>query len=421
MSQQGPTNDVGEYRITGLPAGHYYIHAESSREGFVEEQGKPEKRLMPAFYPDSQTPTSANLVEVPAGEDLAGINVVMRTADTFHVRGKLDSQPSGDSHPSVVAMRNGSEWRNWPAASSEVERDGLFEIEGLQSGAYQLHVTGDSMSAYSSGSLPIEIKGSDLNGTVIPVMAAVEFSGTIHFDGVTDRVIGDAIMLIEADTGLTSNTFGTVKEDGSFRASAPPGRYIISLAVGPNDYVKSISYAGQEVLGQPIDLSQGSAGGAEVVVVKGACKVAGSISTSSPEDSSAMKEAVRGAEIALVSDRTRFDSAGAFVTQSDQTGHFSLSGVPPGKYYAFASKDVPAGLWQNRDFFGRIRGDGVEVSCGNLEGVSRSTARSAFSQSRVENWENPQVHTNRNTTVVFLAIELVLILCQHDRGELNCR
>jgi hypothetical protein len=67
LSQQGPTNDVGEYRITGLPAGHYYVHAESSREEFVEEQGKPEKRLMPAFYPDSQTPTSANLVEVPAG------------------------------------------------------------------------------------------------------------------------------------------------------------------------------------------------------------------------------------------------------------------------------------------------------------------------------------------------------------------
>jgi hypothetical protein len=142
-----------------------------------------------------------------------------------------------------------------------------------------------------------------------------------------------------------------------------PARYVISFPHIPDvDYVKSISYGGQEVLGQAIDLSQGVSGEVEITVTKGAGHVEGNVSVPSKEDSTAAKDAMSGLQATLISDRARFDDAATFLSDVDQSGHFSFSGVPPGKYFAFATQALETGLWQNRDFLEQLRGEGVEVN-----------------------------------------------------------
>jgi hypothetical protein len=123
--------------------------------------------------------------------------------------------------------------------------------------------------------------------------------------------------------------------------------------------VKSMSYGGQEVLGQVIDLSKGSAGEVEITITKGAGRVEGTVSQ---DDSDVPKEKAAALQVVLISARARFDSAAALLTPADQAGHFSFTAVPTGKYYAFAAQDVEAGLWENRDFFEQIRSAGVEVN-----------------------------------------------------------
>ncbi len=360
QSGHGLTNDSGEFRITGLAAGRYYLYASLDDAPYVEDQGKPEKRRLPVFFPDAQTLAAAKLVEVPAGGNVPGMDFRLHTAETFSVRGRIGASPKPDALPSVVAVRDGLDRQNWPAGQTEVNRDGTFQMDGLPAGAYQLEVVGERSGVYPSASLPIEIKAGDLKGILIPVSAPVEISGTIQFDNAAVRTTGYAIMLLEADLGPTSNTFGEVDKDGTFRVSAPAGRYILSLQPGSDqDYVKSISYGGQEVLGQVIDFSQGSVGEVEITVTKGAGRVVGTVSQ---DDSDVPKEKAGAVQVALISALARFDHAGAFLTTADQAGHFSFTGVPPGKYYAFAAQDVDAGLWENRDFFEQVRSAGVEVN-----------------------------------------------------------
>jgi protocatechuate 3,4-dioxygenase beta subunit len=360
QSGQGSTNDFGEFRITGLAAGRYYLYASLNESPYLEEQGKPEKRRLPAFHPDAPTLAATKPVEIQPGESVPGVDIRVHTAETFSVQGKIGASPKADALPSVVAVRDGLDRQHWAAGETEVNRDGTFRIDGLPAGTYQLQVVGERSGGYAIASLPIEIKASDIKGILIPVAAPVEISGTIHFIDAAARTTAYAISLFEADFGATSNTSGEIEEDGTFRASAPPGRYIISLGPGSDeDYVKSISYGGQEVLGQIIDFSQGSVGEVEITVTKGAGRVEGSVSQ---DDSDIPKEKAGAVQVALISARARFDPAGAILTPADQTGHFSFRGVPPGKYYAFAAQDVDAGLWENRDFFEQIRGAGVEVN-----------------------------------------------------------
>ncbi|MBV8808207.1 MAG: hypothetical protein JO033_05990, partial [Acidobacteriaceae bacterium] len=178
------------------------------------------------------------------------------------------------------------------------------------------------------------------------------------------HVTGDAVAFLDSVTGSFSHAsiFGIVQEDGTFRASLSLGRYIISVSTpSEKDYVKSVSYGGQDTLGQPVDFSQGVSGEIEIVVGPGAGRVEGSVTAPSQNDSNAAQEALNGMEVALISDRPRFDGAGAFITSLDQSGLFSFKGVPPGKYYAFASAAVDNGLWRNREFFDQVRSAGTEV------------------------------------------------------------
>lgn len=364
VSGQGSTDQAGEFRITGLAAGRYYLYVSSGNNAFLDEQGKPEKRLLSVFYPNARGLSEASPVEVLAGENMTGINFRLHAVETFHVRGRLSTPLKSDLPVSVIAVHDGLDRRAFDLDETEVDKNGSFQIGGLPRGAYTIEVVSERKSPYSAGSLPIEIKGRDLNGIVLPVNTAVGVSGKIHFEEGAAHVTGTTFVFFDALTGSYSDTdiFAIIKEDGTFQASVPPHRYILALPTASDkDYVKSASHGGQDILGQPVDFSQGAAGEIEIVVAPGAGRVEGRVTVPSQNDSDKGQEVWNGVEVALVSDHPRWDSAGAFTTSLDQSGHFSFKGVPPGRYYAFASATVDNGVWRNREFFDQIRSSGVQV------------------------------------------------------------
>ena len=47
--------------------------------------------------------------------------------------------------------------------------------------------------------------------------------------------------------------------------------------------------------------------------------------------------------------------------QTDDKGHFSMKGVPPGEYTLFAWESVPFTAWMNSDFLARYQNRGRQV------------------------------------------------------------
>ena len=74
------TNDIGEYRIFGLPPGRYFVSV-SPRRSYLSSRAaagaapQPEEEYVPTFYPGTADPTAAAALEIGPGAQLRGIDL----------------------------------------------------------------------------------------------------------------------------------------------------------------------------------------------------------------------------------------------------------------------------------------------------------------------------------------------------------
>ncbi len=320
------TDDAGEYRMSGLEPGRYFLYASPQSEKFVEEQGKPEKCIVPVFYPDSQTLENATAFELRPGQDISGVNFRMHTASVFHVRGKVNVSPLRDREDlQVTATRHGLV-PDLSELESEIKRDGSFDISGVPAGSYDLRICG-GWEHRCLGNVAVDIASSDVSGVVMHLPNLFAVKGTVRESGTDGRSFaGTQISLAEAGTALNEGYRAAVEPDSTFTfRDVSAGEYVVSVYLpGQADYVKSILYGQKEMLGEPIDFSAGAAGELQIVVSKGVGQVEGTVQMPDPQENRSENASFGGLEIVLVSKRPRLENEGVVVARTDQNGHFSI-------------------------------------------------------------------------------------------------
>jgi hypothetical protein len=80
------TNDLGEFRVFGLPAGEYYVQASPGPE-FGRGLNPRARTMVPTFFPDVTDPDSARTITVAPGQTSDAIVIRMLEAPAFQVSG----------------------------------------------------------------------------------------------------------------------------------------------------------------------------------------------------------------------------------------------------------------------------------------------------------------------------------------------
>jgi hypothetical protein len=349
------TNDEGEFRITNLPPGHYLLCAEGSFRSFVEKQGGKEERVLSTCYPDARNPEGAERFAVKAGEELAGMDLRMPVGAVFHIRGKLASGSLSEKTGLVLEAHA----HNFSNAIFDLDReekdDGSFDFSGAAAGTYDIELSSDEQKQVITR-LNVAVKGSDLNGLVVPVPNKVTVKGIVRSMN-PDNIAPLALDPIARDLhSPASEPYDIdIQPDGTFKIALWPGEYVFALSgYSPGAYIQSILYNGVELPNGLVTLTSGAAQ-IELVVGGGAGLVEGTVQPSDSEKN------VGGLNVVLAAEPARSDDAGLLRAKTDQDGHFLLKGVPPGKYYALAISGVDPELLENRDFIGQIQQSGTEV------------------------------------------------------------
>lgn len=411
------TNDKGEFRVTNVAPGRYYVQIQNMRMGGAPiQQAKEEYGYPKLFYPGVESMDQAQKVDVAAGQDFSGVQMTLRKVRVYRVKGHVAGvqAPQGQPQNAQAGGRGGGGGgRGGPGyqiqlrpdggmndmmgpgfgpgmGSGGVHADGTFELTGVIPGPYKLVVSDYSQGRPKViGSTKLSVGNDNVEGVVISQMAMVSMQGKISVDGDKTAVNLKSVRLQmqAADMG----GFGfvppiNVAYDGTFAViDLAPEKYRLSVSPGATAYVKAVNVGGQDLKDAVLDFSNGGGGAIEVILSTKVAKLDGVVEKQKQDDapgSALIAKIGPAGELSLLGTTGGQSS----MAQVDSSGKFSFANLPPGEYKVFGFEEVDMATASDPDFLLKFVDRSVSVKIGEGESKSVTLKQIRFAES------SPQQH-----------------------------
>jgi hypothetical protein len=243
-----------------------------------------------------------------------------------------------------------------------------FDLPGFTAGSYYIYPIADSAStSFSSHKTPVDVSDRNIEGLSITISPTPDMKGKITVEGDESAIRWGTLRInlrwMEYLPSLVTIRANTQSIDPATReftlngvpetrflptiTGLPPDAYISDVRQGSrNAFIDGINASGTEVE-EAIEIVVNTKGGT----------VQGTVL-----DASQMP--VRSAGVALVPDGIRRGSSLLYKrVTTDASGHFTLRGVAPGSYKAFAWPSLPEGsAEENAEFIAPFEPRGVAVN-----------------------------------------------------------
>ncbi len=402
QSQQAATNDLGEYRLFGLPPGRYYVVASYKPGMIVRVIGRgfsttghggavdSDESYAPTYYPGTNNPAHASPLDLRAGDEMSSIDLTLLLTRTVRVSGRVVNTISGKPglNTSVVLLPRFSPSRGVFPFRHQARVDnaeGAFEIQGVAPGSYILAATyfdREEQQRYEAR-LPVEVGSTDVEGITLIIGPGVELAGRIYVEGAVPAAqqgqgvaggqtqdqfdmtkVGVYLSPFDFLSTLSRPSSGGAKPDGSLKVeNVSRDRYRVNVFGLPRDYyLKSARVGGQDVLEDGLDLTGGGPPNPlEITISAAGGRIDGAVLTEE-------QVPFGGASVVLVPEEGRREQRRFYKSATtDQNGAFTLRGIPPGDYKLFAWEEIERGAYQDSGFLRRYeeQGEPVEVEEGS--------------------------------------------------------
>ncbi len=362
------TNDLGEYRIYSLPPGRYYIST-TYRPGFQDDanRGVVDEGYAPTYYPSGPSPETASPLEVTAGAQLRNIDVHLQKTRTVRVTGRVVSASSAPvgraTMVRLLPQSESSPLSFMPRMSRVLDRNGRFAIGGVTAGSYWIVADSSDENGRLSGRASIDVGSTAVDDVTLTLSPGAELSGVVKMPEGAPRKTSDLRVTLEPKNSSMQMggpiPTGVVAEDGKFIVkNVVPDSFVVHVyGVPENCYVKAVRFGDADVTESGVDFSSGVTAGEFVVSLSpGAGQASGSVQA---ED----QKPIAGVSVVLVPDGPRRTMPQYYkVVSTDQTGNYSIKGITPGEYRAYAFDEIDPGAYMDPDFLKPFEGNGERVT-----------------------------------------------------------
>jgi hypothetical protein len=375
-SEDATTNQAGEYRFEGLSPGTYYVSANPQAEDLFRIQGIPVESSgrisklhdLETFYPAALTLEEAQGVRVSGGQEQQGIDIRIQRGLTFSVKGRI----AGTLPNSALTkyFLTASVFGQGGGIPGKVLPNGDFVITGVLPGENSLKLMTQGPDGLQLvGKTEVTLTGQDVTGVVIAPIALAQVRVRVLLEGEEDKpVTSGTVMLYEwhADGSGFLNARAQYRAvNGTYNIDGVvPGRYRVYFNEPGGSYLKSVASGGRVLDPGPIDVAEGAVLNLLVTYSKNVASVTGDVEI--PQDQSE-----KPAHVVLISeDRGVLPQLKRHWPMLDQSHHFSISDLSPGKYLAFAAEDEDSDLWDNADFVRLLQSEGSEIELHEKENAT---------------------------------------------------
>jgi protocatechuate 3,4-dioxygenase beta subunit len=399
LLNSGPTtqtNDLGQFRIYGLPPGEYYVSATLRNTDVMmmdpafllggpssgASGSTPVSGYSPTYFPGTTTAAGAQRVTVAIGQEaqntdfalapvrLARISGTVMTSEGKPLDGALvTAMPSSRTGDVAMAFMGGGTGRT--------SKDGNFSITGVAPGDYTLSVRSfrmitsgsDSMMTFTAtiggpdggdsetAALPITVAGDDLSNVVIMTSKGGTASGRIVFeDTAPPPSAGIRITTMGADAEMSpmGGAGSAAKDDGSFQLKGLSGRRVLRAGnLPPGWTLKSVRLNGDDITDAGADFKNGQdLSGLEIVLTSKLTEIIGGVTATNGSP-------IKDYTVVVFSDDPQYWNLpftrwvnGA---RPDQDGRFRIRNLPAGSYQIAAVDYIEAGAWGDPELLDRLK------------------------------------------------------------------
>ncbi len=388
----GTTNDLGEYRLSGLFPGQYWIvampppdfrdyeqpHKKSpanSNQSVIDQndnQGDAEHdtRYLTTYYPSTYDSTQASAVTIKAADEMP-VNFTLVPTRTYRVRGIVTGVPAGQKLAVELFARAGDSYR---ANASEIGPDGQFEVRGVGPGSYVLRASTGTDAQSLSARKDISVVAAGVDGVKLVPQPSFTISGHLSIENNAGDLAQYSVNLRQAelpdDPGffMTQEFFGASAQADRFGNFAwknvNPGNYIVQVYGGDvqGSFLKSATVGGR-------DISTGfTAEGpttVELVLSTKGGTIEGTVAEKENNvdtDPASNDRPVANATVVAVPEEKYRKLPDRFLAgATDQHGRFTIRGVAPGNYTLYAWQDLEEGVYRDPDFLKSQEANGTSV------------------------------------------------------------
>ena len=374
------TNDLGEYRISGLSAGSYFVSvtpppdfrslieangltsAAAPHNGAAASEKPAPAAYQTTYYPGTRDRGQAASIQLHAGDDFP-VNFSLTPSPSFTIRGSVVNLPPGFTAAIMLQSKDFSLVLN----GAEMHKDGSFEIRDVAPGAYTILATVDNPPVPMMARQDLQIGSANVEGLKLAPQTGGSIRGRLHMEaGSTARPDPSQMLLLLRSADGDDDALGafTMQEDFSTLAhvnadssfewkNVPAGRYSVQISDAsamPDWFLKSVT-AGRDGADSGFSVSSGTTTLDLVASANGA--VADGIATNQKDDPVPDAVVVAVPEAHFRSHPDRYRKA-----VTDQIGRFILRGMPPGDYTLFAWESVDGEAYYNPEFLKTYEGQG---------------------------------------------------------------
>ena len=373
------SDDIGQYRLSNLPPGEYYVEAISREKWETDPPEKKKMGFVPTFYPSAASVGEAQHVRLKLGQQLTAIDVGLIPGKLVTISGTATNSqgiPLAGESISVTTVLQGEQFASYfGGTAGKVGSDGTFALRDVAPGVYTLHVQTQPTSGSSESAQESVSAMADVDGVQLVTSAASMVSGRVTLDSGSSLPANFPLTRMNVRAQLVDDTGhvnmrgfmpgnGKVKDDGSFTLDDVSGQTRFTVQPLPQGWaVKRVDYDGSDIQASGTDPHGQNIDNLLVTLTDKFPTVSGTLRDEKgnpaptalaivfPEDPALWDPSLNTVRLARV----------------DQTGVFTVRALRPGGYLAVALSSLGGNDWRDPDFLESLRTQAAHFAVGEGE------------------------------------------------------
>ena len=365
------TNDIGEFRLFGLPPGQYYVSATLRSINLAQTDSTDRSGYAPTYYPGTGNVAEAQRLTLGLGETINDINMTLVQTRTAKASGTaVDSAGRPLTNALIIVGQRDGGLGSSISSGAQTRPDGSFSISNLAPGDYVFRALGGNSSSGEVAVANVTVAGDDVTGVRLVGTRPTLGTGRVVGDPATIQSLQPATIRLGMqqidfdDSPLSGGGSMKVNDDFTLEVRSQLGRYAIRMAGTPGVSLKAVRVNGADVTDSGIEFKPNEdVSGIEVELTNKVSEVSGLVTNSRGD---AIKDY---SVVFFAQDRDRWGNRSRFfgTGRPDQDGRFKVRSLPPGDYNAVALDYIEPGQETDPEFLDRIQSRVARLSLGEGE------------------------------------------------------